>query len=278
MAAIAAALAASFSWGLCDFLAGLTSRSTPVLTVLRVSGFVGLCAVATVVLLLGRPAPDAEFVLWAVAAGILFAAAIGGFYRALAITQMARVAPIVAAAPAIPALFGHLQGDRLSAAQAAGLALTIVGVAVAASPPRSTETGSARAGVGLALAATACFGVGIIGLDEASADDPFWAALALRAATTATVVVAAVATGRLLRAPRESLPALWVIGLLDVAGVCLFAVAAREGPIAIVAAASGLVPLVIIMLARVVLDERLSGIRYLGAAAAVAGVALVSGG
>jgi drug/metabolite transporter (DMT)-like permease len=38
------------------------------------------------------------------------------------------------------------------------------------------------------------------------------------------------------------------------------------------------VPLVIILLARVVLDERLSPLRYLGAAAAVAGVALVSAG
>jgi drug/metabolite transporter (DMT)-like permease len=276
--AIAAALAASLSWGVCDFLAGMASRKTPVLTVLRVSGVVGLCAIAAVVLVRGRPAPDAGFALWGVAAGVLFAGAIGGFYRAMAVTQMARVAPIVAAAPAIPALFGHLQGDLLSAAQAVGLTLTILGVAVAASERRSGEAGASRAGILLALGATACFGVGIIALDEASADDPFWAALALRAATTVTVVALAIALRRYVRAPQDSLPALWVVGLLDIAGVCLFAVAAQEGPIAIVAAASGLVPLVIILLARVVLDERLSGIRYLGAATAVVGVALVSGG
>jgi drug/metabolite transporter (DMT)-like permease len=274
--AIAAALAASLSWGVCDFLAGMASRKTPVLTVLRVSGVVGLCAIAAVVLIRGRPAPDAGFALYGAAAGVLFAGAIGGFYRAMAITEMGRVAPIVATAPAIPAVFGQLQGDRLSAVQAMGLALTIAGVAVAASEPRTGT--SSRAGVGLALGATVCFGLGIICLDEASTDDPFWAAFALRAATTATVVAAALATRRYLAAPRESLPVLCVVGLLDVTGVCLFAIAAQDGPIAIVAAASGLVPVVIILLARVVLDERLSPVRYLGAAAAVSGVVLVSAG
>ena len=277
MPAIAAALAASLSWGLCDFLAGLLSRQTPVLTVLRVSGIAGLCAVAGVVIARGRPAPDVEFALYGVATGVLFAGAIGGFYRALAVTQMGRVAPIVATAPAIPAIFGHLHGDPMSAAQAAGIALTIAGVAVAASAPRSGER-DARAGVGLALGATVCFGVGIIGLDEASTNDPFWAAFALRAATTATVVIAALVTRRYLPAPRESLPALWLVGLLDVTGVCLFALAAQDGPIAIVAAASGIVPIVIILLARVVLDERLSPVRYGGAAAAISGVVLVSAG
>jgi drug/metabolite transporter (DMT)-like permease len=190
---------------------------------------------------------------------------------------MGRVAPIVAGAPAIPAVFGQLTGEPLTAAQAAGVALIVAGVSMAASESRE-PSGRSAAGVSLALGSTACFGVGILALDEASASDPIWAALVMRLATIAAVVAAALAVRQYLPAPRERLPTLWLVGLLDAAGVCLFAVATQHGQIGIVAAAAGLVPLVIVLLARVVLDERLRPIQYVGAAAAIVGVGLVSTG
>jgi drug/metabolite transporter (DMT)-like permease len=208
---------------------------------------------------------------------VLFAGSIAAFYQALAVAQMSRVAPIVATAPVIPAIFGLLQGDELSTAQTSGIVLIVAGVALAAAE-RSPATPSRRVatGVGLAIAATACFGVAIIGVDKASASDPFWAALAVRVGTTMAIVAAALAVRRFVPAPRASLPALWVIGLLDAVGTCLFAVAVQQGPIGIVAATAGLVPLVIVLLAWAVLHERLRPIQYLGTTAAVAGVVLVS--
>jgi drug/metabolite transporter (DMT)-like permease len=278
--AIASALGASLSWGLCDFLAGLASRRTPVLTVVRISSIAGLCAIVPVVVLRGQSAPGTSFVLYGVASGTLFAASIAAFYRSLAVTQMSRVAPIVAAAPAIPAVFGQIQGDRLSAAQTSGIVLIIIGVALAAAESRSASVPSPRvaAGVGLALGATACFGVAIIALDEASAADPFWASLVVRIATTIAIVGAALALRRFVPAPRAWLPRLWLVGLLDAAGICLFAAATQKGPIGIVAATAGLVPLVIVLLAWVVLHERLRALQYAGAAAAIVGVVLVSAG
>jgi drug/metabolite transporter (DMT)-like permease len=276
---IAAALGASLAWGLCDFLAGLASRSTPVLTVVRVSSLAGLCAIAAVVLLRGESAPGTAFAVYGAAAGVLFAGSIAAFYRALAVAQMSRVAPIVAAAPAIPAIYGHVQGDRLSAAQSSGIVLIVAGVALA-SAERSSGAPAPRlgTGIGLALAATVCFGVGIIGIDEASVADPFWAALAVRIGSTVAIVAAALAIRRFVPAPRAALPRLWIVGLLDALGICLFAGAAQDGPIGIVAATAGLVPLVIVLLAWAVLDERLRPIQYLGATAAIAGVVLVSAG
>lgn len=279
MGVIAAALGASLSWGLCDFLAGLVSRRTSVLTVVRISSVAGLCAITLIVLVRGEPAPSVAFAVYGTAAGVLFAGSIAAFYRALAVAQMSRVAPIVAAAPAIPAIFGHLQGDRLSAAQSSGIVLIVAGVALAAAE-RSPATPSPRlaTGIGLALGATVCFGIGIIGIDKASVSDPFWAALAVRIASTVAIVAAALAARRFVAAPRSSLPTLWLVGLLDAAGICLFAVATQTGPIGIVAATAGLVPLVIVLLAWAVLHERLRPIQYLGTTAAIAGVVLVSAG
>ena len=277
MGAIAAALGASLSWGLCDFLAGLASRTTPVLTVVRISSVAGLCAIALIVLLRGEGASDPAFALYGAAAGVLFAGSIAAFYRALAVAQMSRVAPVVAAAPMIPAIFGHLQGDRLSAAQSLGIVLIVAGVALAAAE-RSSATPAPRlaTGLGLAFGATVCFGVAIIFIDEASTSDPFWAALAVRIASTVAIVAAALAVRRFVPAPKASLPKLWLVGLLDAAGICLFAVASQTGPIGIVAATAGLVPLIIVLLAWVVLHERLRPVQYLGTTAAIAGVVLVS--
>ena len=210
MGAIAAALGASLSWtGATSWLAW-PARTTPVLTVVRISSVAGLCAIALIVLLRGEGASDPAFALYGAAAGVLFAGSIAAFYRGLAVAQMSRVAPVVAAAPMIPAIFGHLQGDRLSAAQSLGIVLIVAGVALAAAE-RSSATPAPRlaTGLGLAFGATVCFGVAIIFIDEASTSDPFWAALAVRIASTVAIVAAALAVRRFVPAPKASLPKLW---------------------------------------------------------------------
>jgi len=248
------------------------------MTIVLVSSLTGLCILAVVVLIRGQGPPNTVFAIYASGAGILFAGAIAAFYRALAIGQMGRVAPIMAVAPAIPVTYGLLRGERPGVLQATGIALILIGVTLAAlerhgNAPQRRRFGT---GIGLALVASGCFGVGIIGLDQASKSDPFWAALVLRAATTATVVFAVALTAQFERAPRSTLPGLWLIGLLDATGVCLFAVAADHLPVAVVATTGGLVPAVIVVLARVILHERLERIQYLGGAAALLGVVLVS--
>ena len=91
-------------------------------------------------------------------------------------------------------------------------------------------------------------------------------------------LVAILLTSTSLRVPRPVLPLLLGVGVFDTgANVCV-AFATSEGADGIVAVLSALYPVVTIVLARIVLAERLSGPRRIGGVVALAGAALVAAG
>ena len=67
-------------------------------------------------------------------------------------------------------------------------------------------------------------------------------------------------------------------GTLDVAATGLYAVAATKGAISIVSVVGSLYPITTVLLARVVLHERLRPVQAAGVAAAFTGVALIVAG
>jgi drug/metabolite transporter (DMT)-like permease len=69
-----------------------------------------------------------------------------------------------------------------------------------------------------------------------------------------------------------------LVGVLDIAANGFFAVASTKGLVSVVAVLASLYPIVTVVLARVVLKERLHAVQRIGAAAALAGVALISAG
>ena len=115
-------------------------------------------------------------------------------------------------------------------------------------------------------------------IEAASRDDPYWAVLALRVSSVAMLAAVAAVLRPSLRTGRRGLGVLAVIGLLDVAGNALFAVATTKGLIGVVAVLSSLYPIVTIGLARLVLRERLHPLQAAGVAAALAGVGLIAVG
>ena len=79
------ALAASLSWGVGDFLAGLSSRRLQLLTVLVVSQAAGLTSLALLVAVRGEGPPEARYLLYAALAGIAGAVGLAALYRGLAV-------------------------------------------------------------------------------------------------------------------------------------------------------------------------------------------------
>ena len=76
----------------------------------------------------------------------------------------------------------------------------------------------------------------------------------------------------------RDLPVLLLIGVLDTAGNALFAVATTESLLAVAAVLAQLYPVVTVLLARLVLGERISRGQGLGVVSAFAGVALITAG
>jgi drug/metabolite transporter (DMT)-like permease len=279
MVAIALALAASCCWGIADFTGGLKSRHLPVPLVLLVVEGTGALAVALVIAVTQEPLPGTRAVVFSLLAGIAGITALGGFYRALAIGTMSIVAPISATGVALPVIVGVATGDRLSTVVSAGLVMTVAGV-ILASREQHEDAGRAATGrlsIGLALLAAVGFGTYFTLADVAADGSVLWLLLLSR-----IVVLPAMAAAVLVARPpmprRGDLVTLAGAGLLDVSATGLYGVATTKGALSIVSVVGALYPVATVLLARMVLSERLRPIQAAGVAAAFAGVALIVAG
>jgi len=131
VAAVVLALLASLGWGLSDFLGGLRSRRLPLRAVVAGMLCGGLLLAALVTLVRGTSYPGNAILLPGVIAGCGSVVAISSLYKALAIGKMSIVAPISAAYPIVPVVYGLMAGERPSTLQLAGMALIFAGVVVA---------------------------------------------------------------------------------------------------------------------------------------------------
>jgi drug/metabolite transporter (DMT)-like permease len=275
----ALALAASLSWGVADYIAGIRSRRLPLLTVLIVVQSAGLLSIGVVVGLRGEGPPPAEYVLYAALAGIAGAVGLAGLYRGLAIGAMSIVAPITATGVVVPVAVGLATGDELSAAQMAGIVLAISGIVLAAREP-GAGPGRSRvaAGAGIAVVAAIAFGLVLVGLDAAADADALWATLIMRATSCSIWVVAFVAVRPSLRLGPGDLRALAAVGLLDTGANALFGLASTRGLLSVVSVLAQLYPIGTVLLARILLGERIARTQQGGVVAAFVGVGLLTAG
>jgi drug/metabolite transporter (DMT)-like permease len=273
-------LTSSLCWGVSDFIGGLSARRLPLLFVMVSSQAVGLAVVIGVVAIRGTGAPGLVRLLPAVGGGLAGIAALTSFYRALAIGTMSVVAPIAATGVSVPVVVGIARGDHPAASQLIGIVIAVIGVVLASREhgPGIEDRGASRASVALALLAAAGFGCYFVGVQSSARADPMWALLASRVAGVALLLVVAAVQGGIAVARPGRLWPLALMGVLDVSATGFYAVATRHGLLSVVSVAASLYPLATVLLARVVLGERVRRVQELGIAAALAGVVLMAAG
>ena len=277
MLAIALALGASLSWGLGDFLGGLTSRRVHVLTVLALSQVAGLAAAAVWVAASADGFPGWSATALAAAAGASGCVGIASLYRGMAIGAMGIVAPISAVAAVVPFAVGVGSGERPGVLQVAGILLALAGLAVASREPRD-RGGGAVAGLGLALTAAVGFGLYFVLADRAADESVPYAVATARGASLLLALLAVLVVGVSVRPGRALLPAIVAAGLCDVGANMLFSLATTRGFLSIVSVLAALYPVVTVALAAVVLHERVARTQRFGVAGALVGAALITAG
>ena len=276
------ALCSSLCWGVSDFVAGMQARTVPLLRVLLISQSFGLECLAVILAIRGTGPPSFVHLWPAVAAGLAGTAALAAFYRALAVGSMSVVAPISATGVAVPVVVGIAQGERPATVQLLGIVAASIGVVLAsreqADGPSAAGRQMTRTTVLLSLIAAAGFGSFFVGLRSASRYDVLWALFASRGAgVTALLAATLIVRPPRLQDRRRLLP-LAAVAALDLGANGLYAVATRHGLLAEVAVGSSLYPLATVVLARIVLGERVHRLQELGIAAAIAGVAMMAAG
>ena len=196
-------------------------------------------------------------------------------------------------------LAGLLLGERPTALALTGIALAlpaIVGVSAstrsatgpppdgAPAPEQEPEPGAGAArrraelGVTCGLVAGACFALLFIGLNEAGSGSGLWPVFSGQAVALAAVTCVAACT-RDLRLPEARGGGLAALtGLLGAPATILYFVATHHGLLAVTAVITSLYPAVTILLARVLLGERLTAFRLGGLVLAAASVSLIAVG
>ena len=285
MLAVALGLGSSVCWGLADFFGGLQSRKRAMLAVLLVSQGVALLLLLPFAVALADETPSASAVGWAALGGSAGVIALGCFYRGLAIGTMSVVAPISATGAAVPVLVGLVEGERPGALQIAGMAAALVGVILASRECEPAEDlgaehrNAGRAAIGLALVAALGFGTFFVGVDKASATAEVpWVIVVQRCSSLVLLVIAALAVRPTLPRDVPSISLLGMIGVLDLGANGLYALATTEGLLSVVSVLGSLYPAVTVVLARVVLAERVARVQEVGVVLALAGVVAISAG
>jgi drug/metabolite transporter (DMT)-like permease len=144
--------------------------------------------------------------------------------------------------------------------------------------PRPAHTGRHLAGVGYGLVAGAGFALYFIGLSRAGPGAGLWPVLVAQLTALAVAAAAGVVTGQLRLPPAGTLPLAALTGVAGVAGTACFFLATHAGLLAVTAVITSLYPAGTIMLARVLLGERITLVRLAGLLLAAGSVVLIAVG
>ncbi len=278
--AILLALGCAVVYGAADFLGGLASRRTSVFGVVAFSQVIGLAALLVLLPWLGGPV-DAADLWWGAAAGLAGAAGLVVFFRTLARGVMSVIAPVTAVtAAAVPVLVGLLTGDRIGTWSAVGIALALAAVVLVSADGGLGALSQARpASLLPALLAGSMFGIFFVLLDRTSDGSGLTPLVTARLASVALVVVIALVTRQPLRVTRAALPLVAASGVGDMTANALFLLATQQdGQLAITGVLASLYPVSTVVLAQLVLRERLVGAQVAGLGATVAAVVLITAG
>jgi drug/metabolite transporter (DMT)-like permease len=283
MAAIAFALSSSLLWGLSDYAGGLKSRTYAVPVVLAAMYLSSLLVMALFVGARGEGPPSSSHVLAGLGAGLVGVTALGAFYTALWIGTMSIVAPVASTGVALPVIVGLIGGDDPSAIGSAGLAMAVAGIVLASreAPGGPIGVREQRLSVGLAILAGLGFGSYFVLAGYGSEGDVAWTLLLSRVAGFPVVALIALVALRRAEAVRPgpgAAMALGAIGLLDLGANAAYNQASTIGELSSVAVASSLYPVVTVMLAALLLGERVQGVQRVGVVVALTGVVMIAAG
>jgi drug/metabolite transporter (DMT)-like permease len=278
-------LLSAFSYGYADFVGALAAKKVRAISVTTISFIFGLLIATALSFVVGANFSQAA-ITSGIYAGIASGIAISCLYAALALGPISIVSPLTAVISAIiPVIFDLATGAELGpfALVAIGLVLVAV-VLVAFVPGQDFRLPSLRAliysvGAGLGFAGIFVF------LDGAPSDSGLATLIVMRIVGV-LLMLAGLAYAFLRYRPKQFLETeifsrslIWLVllaGSGDVLGNVFFLVATRAGELAIAAVLTSLYPVGTILLARIVLKERIAKSQSLGIVLAIGACVLIA--
>jgi drug/metabolite transporter (DMT)-like permease len=275
------AIGSALLYGAADFTGGIATRRAGTLSVVLLSQFSGLVLLALLLPLLPPASPTRTDLVWGIAAGLTGGVGVALLYRALAIGRMAVVAPTTAVcAVTIPVVVSVLLGERPVPLAVAGIVLGIVSIVLVSrqGTPETQVPGSSHphpTGIGTALVSGVAIGFFFLSLAQTGSEAGMWPLLVSRGTSVSVFALGAVISGRSIRMPRRVVGLAIACGMVDMLANALYMLASRQGPLSLVVTLSSLYPASTVLLARIILGERLNPWQITGVGCALAAVVLI---
>ena len=293
------AVLSSMLYGVADFLGGMGSRRAPAVTVtawFQVTGLVLLVLYAC----LAPGVTRASDLAWAAVSGASGGIGVLLLYRALAGGTVSTAAPLVSMiALTVPVVVGLASGERPGVLPLSGIGLGVVAVALisahgAALEP-ATAPGGAAAGVPAsssargagasraaalvpAVASGVLIGLFLVCLGRVQPGASGWPLVAGRASASVCLFAMLIASRSAFKLAPAARPPMIGAAVTDVSANVLYLLAVQRAPLSLVATLVSLAPATTVLLAQVVLRERLGPAQRVGVVVALAAVVLLAQG
>jgi drug/metabolite transporter (DMT)-like permease len=283
-------LAAAVLYGTGDFLGGLATRKAQVLAVLMLAETASVIVALPAAAMSPGPARLAGLA-WGISAGLVGGLGLIIFYIGLAAGPMSVVAPVSGlVSTVLPVAVALAEGERPGCGVYAGALLCLVAIVLASSVTGSNASdgtsaaappgppGPSRA-IGYGIASGTSFGLFFLLIRNAGQSGELWPVAAGRIGELAVVLIAAAVLRRGLL-PRGAggglLLAAAGAGAIDIVANICYVAATRTGMFGLAVVLASLYPGITVLLARVVLGERLRWLQRAGLGLAAIGILLVA--
>ncbi|WP_423464735.1 EamA family transporter [Promicromonospora sp. MS192] len=278
------ALLSALCFGLTHFVNGVVSRTWNGVTVAAVAQVGGTVLSVPVAVLLPAGHPTAGTLWWGVLSGLGTGVGVAFLYRAMSRGPMSVVAPVSdLAGVALPVVVGvTLLHERPSPLAVAGILLALVAVWLVSRRRPAPGAGGSRGvrrtvdGVPDALLAGVGIAAHFVAVARIPAEAGAWPLVASRGVSVVVIVALAVALGAPARLSRRATWAALVAGGVGTVATVLYWAAVAEGLLTTTTVLASLYPAVPVLLAVVLLRERLSAGQVSGLVVAGAAVVLIA--
>ncbi|WP_431245716.1 EamA family transporter [Leifsonia xyli] len=285
MPAAALGLLSALVYGSADFFGGVAARRIGPVRTTAVGAVSGLLLLVLSLPIAGGTWSPAALG-WGALSGLVGSAAVGLLYACLAIGPMSILSPLTALVSAlVPMAWGLVGGDRFGIVGSVALGLALIAVVLVGFVPEKGAVRPRARALLMAVGAGAMIGVFLILLDQTPADSgivPLIANRAVNGAVMWSVVALLVLSrrrgaqdGRLRFTPRGTGIAAGA-GALDASANLLILIGLRLGDLTTMSVLVALYPAGTILLAAVVLRERVAPVQWVGLVLAVAAAALLA--
>jgi drug/metabolite transporter (DMT)-like permease len=279
-------------YGSADFVAAMATRRIRVLAVTAGSSITGLVALIAMVPIFGVDFSQ-NAISWGFAAGLFSVTALITLYASLAIGPISIISPLGALISAIvPAIIGVVfMGEEFSATGWLAIFIGLIAVVLIGMVPDSTGARPQLEAILLAIAAGVSIGLAVSSLAQSPADSGIAPVITMRGTAAAILLLLNVPWIIALIRKRETIvkpgdesngTSNGLIGLIALAGVfdaaanVLFTLASRSGSLTVAGVLTALYPLGTILLARLVLGEKITRLQAIGISLALGASALLA--